>query len=121
MNLTEYAFISHPDECTNVQEAQSTFWNDWKVKLEQQKNVADKSMVLEKLIPGVETSRFFSGDMEYIQNVVFSLIESVKTEKKEIFEDALNLAQTYGLDRRKVQMFTLCSDGKSVILSILIC
>ncbi|KAK4431298.1 MAG2-interacting protein 2 [Sesamum alatum] len=87
---------------TEVPEAQSTFWNEWKVKLEQQKNVADKSRVLENLIPGVEISRFLSGDMEYIESVVFSLIESVKLEKKQILSDALILAHTYGLDRSKV-------------------
>lgn len=95
------------DEFTKVHEAQSTFWNEWKVKLEQQKNVADESRILEKLIPGVETSRFFSGDMEYIQDVIFSLIESVKTEKKQILKDVLILAHTYGLDRSKVLLYYL--------------
>ncbi|KAL8550979.1 hypothetical protein ACS0TY_000165 [Phlomoides rotata] len=95
------------DECSKVHKAQSTFWNEWKIKLEQQKTVADKSRVLEKLIPGVETSQFFSGDMEYIQHVVFSLIESVKSEKKQILKDALFLAHTYGLDRSKVLLYYL--------------
>lgn len=113
----KYSTLSS-DECTNVHEAQSTFWNDWKIKLEQQKNVADKSRVLENLIPGVETARFFSGDMEYIQNVVFSLIESVKTEKKQILEDTLNLAQTYGLERKKVILYYLCTFLVSEVWSI---
>ncbi|KAH6838206.1 neuroblastoma-amplified sequence protein [Perilla frutescens var. hirtella] len=95
------------DECSKVHEAQSTFWNEWKVKLEQQKNVADESRILEKLIPGVETTRFFSGDREYIQRVIFSLIESVKTEKKQILKDVLILAHTYGLDRGKVLLYYL--------------
>lgn len=55
----------------------------------------------------METPRFFSGDMEYIQSVVFSLIESVKTEKKQILKDALVLAHTYGLDHRKVRVFSV--------------
>lgn len=97
--------VADPDEYNNVREAQSTFWNEWKAKLEQQKHVADKSRVLEKLIPGVETSRFISGDREYIHSVVFSLIESVKLEKNQILKDTLNLAQTYGLDRGKVCVF----------------
>ncbi|KAL3630728.1 hypothetical protein CASFOL_023712 [Castilleja foliolosa] len=105
--LHEKHKILSSDECTIVHEAQSTFWNEWKVKLEQQKIVADKSRVLEKLIPGVETSRFFSGDMEYIQNVIFSLIESVKVEKKHILKDALVLAHTYGLNRSKVLLYYL--------------
>ncbi|KAL1541618.1 MAG2-interacting protein 2 [Salvia divinorum] len=95
------------DECTKVHEAQSTFWNEWKVKLEQQKNVADESRILEKLIPGVENSRFFSGDMEYIQSVIFSLIESARIEKKQILKDVLILADTYGVDRRKVLQYYL--------------
>ncbi|XP_047972241.1 MAG2-interacting protein 2 [Salvia hispanica] len=95
------------DECTKVHEAQSTFWNEWKIKLEQQKNVADESRILEKLIPGVENSRFFSGDMEYIQSVIFSLIESVRIEKKQILKDVLILADTYGVDRSKVLLYYL--------------
>lgn len=110
----------HPDECTKVHEEQSTFWNEWKVKLEQQKHVADKSRVLEKLIPGVETSRFFSGDMEYIQNVVFSLIESAGMEKKQILADVLDLADTYGLDHSKVHVLFSCHD-RIVMLFILVC
>ncbi|KAG8381104.1 hypothetical protein BUALT_Bualt06G0087500 [Buddleja alternifolia] len=106
------------DECTKVYEAQSTFWNEWKVKLEQQKHVADKSRVLEELIPGVETSRFFSGDMEYIQSVVFSLIESVKMEKKQILKDALFLAHTYDLDRSKVLLYHLSTILVSEVWSV---
>lgn len=50
----------------------------------------------------MENSRFFSGDMEYIQSVIFSLIESVRIEKKQILKDVLILADTYGVDRSKV-------------------
>ncbi|GER33412.1 neuroblastoma-amplified sequence [Striga asiatica] len=100
--LQEKHRLLSSDECSIVHEAQSTFWNEWKVKLEQQKTVADKSRVLEKLIPGVDTSRFFSGDREYIQSVIFSLIESVKVEKKSILKDTLVLAHTYGLNHSKV-------------------
>ncbi|XP_073123182.1 MAG2-interacting protein 2 [Henckelia pumila] len=95
------------DEWNNVHEAQSTFWNEWRVKLEQQKHLADQSRVLEKIIPGVETSRFFSGDMDYIQRSVFSLIDSVKLEKKHILKEALILANTYGLDHNKMLLYYL--------------
>lgn len=88
-----------------MHKAQSTFWNEWKVKLEQQKNVADESRILEKLIPGVDNARFFSGDMEYIHSVILSLIESVGTEKKPILKDIIILAQTYGVERSKVQIY----------------
>ncbi|GFP88784.1 mag2-interacting protein 2 [Phtheirospermum japonicum] len=116
--LHEKHKILSSDECTIVHEAQSTFWNEWKVKLEQQKIVADKSRVLEKLIPGVETSRFFSGDMEYIQSVIFSLIESVKVEKKRILKDALVLAHTYGLNRSKVLLYYLSTILVSEVWSV---
>ncbi|PIN16554.1 putative protein (Neuroblastoma-amplified protein) [Handroanthus impetiginosus] len=106
------------DECTRVQEAQSSFWNEWKLKLEQQKSMADKSRVLEKLIPGVETSRFFSGDMEYIQSAIFSLIESVKIEKKQILKDALAVADTYGLDRSEVLLCYLSTILVSEVWSV---
>ncbi|KAL6541474.1 hypothetical protein OROGR_010960 [Orobanche gracilis] len=116
--LQEKHKILSSDECTIVHEAQSTFWNEWNVKLEQQKIVADKSRVLEKLIPGVETSRFFSGDMEHMQNVVFSLIESVKIEKKCILKDILVLAHTYGLNRSKVLLYYLSTILVSEVWSV---
>lgn len=53
----------------------------------------------------MDNSRFFSGDMEYIQSVLLSLIESVGTEKKHILKDVLIVAQTYGVDRSKVQIY----------------
>lgn len=95
------------DELNNVHEAQSTFWNEWRVKLEQQKHLADESRVLEKIIPGVETSRFFSGDIDYIQGSVFSLIDSVKLEKKHILKECLILSHTYGLDHNKMLLYYL--------------
>lgn len=90
---------------------QSTFWGDWKLRLEEQKRVADHSRVLEQIIPGVEPARFLAGDISYITDVVFSLIESVKFEKKQCLRDLLKLADTYGLDRTEVCFYTvyLCS------------
>ncbi|CAA2974675.1 MAG2-interacting 2 [Olea europaea subsp. europaea] len=95
------------DERNKVHKAQSSFWKEWKVKLEEQKRVADKSRVLEQIIPGVETSRVLSGDMEYMNRVVFSLIDSVKLEKKQVIKDVLELARTYGLDHTKVLLHYL--------------
>ncbi|KAK9292568.1 hypothetical protein L1049_020542 [Liquidambar formosana] len=90
------------DEIDNIDSVQSTFWREWKLKLEEQKRVADHSRVLERIIPGVETARFLSGDFKYIESVVFSLIESVKLEKKRVVKDVLKLADTYGLNRTEV-------------------
>lgn len=64
--------------------------------------MADHSRVLEQIIPGVDTSRFLSGDFNYIESVVSSLIESVKMEKKRILNNLLKLAATYGLNHTKV-------------------
>ncbi|KAL5567716.1 hypothetical protein UlMin_024291 [Ulmus minor] len=91
-----------PDEIDKIGEVQSTFWREWKVKLEEHKYVADRSRELEKTIPGVDTARFLSGDAKYIENVVFSLIDSVKLEKKHILKDILKIADTYGLNRREM-------------------
>lgn len=90
------------DEINKIDEVQSTFWRQWKLKLEEKKRVAEHSRVLERIIPGVETTRFLSGDYNYIENVVFSLIESVKLEKKRILKDVLQLADTYGLNHTEV-------------------
>lgn len=82
---------------------ESTFWRDWKLKLEGQKCIADQTRVLEQIIPGVETARFLSGDFDYIQSVIFSIIDSMKMEKKHILKDILELSNTYGVNRVEVR------------------
>lgn len=94
--------LLNSDEIDKLDKVQSTFWREWKLKLEEQKRLADHSRVLEKIIPGVETARFLSGDFAYIKSVVLSLIESVKLEKKHILKDVLKLADTYGLNHTEV-------------------
>ncbi|XP_031381223.1 MAG2-interacting protein 2 isoform X1 [Punica granatum] len=88
---------------------QSTFWREWKLKLEGQKHVADHTRILEQLIPGVEASRFLSGDFDYFHGAVFSLIDSLKMEKKRILKDLLKVANTYGLNRAEVLLQFLIS------------
>ncbi|XP_059628990.1 MAG2-interacting protein 2 [Cornus florida] len=90
------------DELDKIDKAQSTFWREWKLKLEEQKRVTDQSRVLEQIIPGVETARFLSGDVKYIESVVSSLVESVKLGNKRILKDVLKLADIYSLNRTKV-------------------
>ncbi|XP_038879223.1 MAG2-interacting protein 2 isoform X2 [Benincasa hispida] len=97
------------DQSRKSNEVESTFWREWKLKLEEQKRVADHSRTLENIIPGVETSRFLSGDRYYIESVVLSLIESVNLEKKHILKDILNLANTYGMNRTEVLLKYLSS------------
>lgn len=72
------------------------------MKLENQKRVADHTRVLEQIIPGVETARFLSGDIGYMESVVCSFVESVRSEKKQILKDVLLLVSTYRLDETKV-------------------
>ncbi|XP_022971815.1 MAG2-interacting protein 2 isoform X2 [Cucurbita maxima] len=97
------------DQSRKSNEVESTFWREWKLKLEEQKRIADHSRALENIIPGVETSRFLSGDRYYIESVVLSLIESVNLEKKHILKDILNLANTYGMNRTEVLLKYLSS------------
>ncbi|KAL7003648.1 hypothetical protein U1Q18_004797 [Sarracenia purpurea var. burkii] len=101
------------DELDKIDTTQSSFWRDWKLKLEEQKRLADHSRVLEHIIPGVEITRFVSGDINYIQSSVFSVIESVKLEKKHLLKDVLKLADTYGLNHTKVLLGYL----RSVLVS----
>ncbi|CAN1250963.1 MAG2-interacting protein 2 [Linum perenne] len=97
------------DEMSKMDKVQSTFWRDWKLKLEEKKRVAEHSRVLEQVIPGVDTARFLSGDLNYIRNAVFSLIESVRLEKKHVIKDVLKLADTYGVDHIEVlQCYLSC-------------
>ncbi|KAM1126998.1 hypothetical protein ACFX2B_041600 [Malus domestica] len=90
------------EEIDKFDKVQSTFWREWKLKLEDQKRVADRCRVLEKIIPGVDTARFLSRDFKYIESVVLPLIDSVKLEKKHILKDVLTLADEYGLNRAQV-------------------
>ncbi|KAG0502427.1 hypothetical protein HPP92_002499 [Vanilla planifolia] len=90
------------DEVEHLDEVQSTFWREWKEKLEDQKRLADQARALEETVPGVDTSRFLSGDIEYIRGVLFSFIDSVKLQKKHILREAVELATMYGLQRAEV-------------------
>jgi hypothetical protein len=90
------------EEIEKIDKVQSTFWREWKLKLEEEKRVADHSRALEKIIPGVETERFLSGDIKYIEGVIVSLIESAKLVKKSILIGVLKIADTYGLNRTEV-------------------
>lgn len=98
-------FISFLEELDKVEKAQSTFWRGWKLKLEEQKRTTDRAKVLEEVIPGVDTTSFLSGDMQYKNSVVMSFIESsVKLQKKFILRDVLKLADTYRLSRTEVKL-----------------
>ena len=65
-------FLLFSDDRNKIDEVQSSFWREWKLKLEEKKCVADHSRLLEQVIPGVETARFFSGDISYIESCFFS-------------------------------------------------
>ncbi|MBA0588317.1 hypothetical protein Gorai_001429, partial [Gossypium raimondii] len=67
---------------------QSSFWKEWKLKLEEKKHVTDHSRLLEQVIPGVGTAPFLCGDVSYIESVVL--------------KDVLKLAATYGLNQAEV-------------------
>ncbi|TYH98035.1 hypothetical protein ES332_A12G281900v1 [Gossypium tomentosum] len=90
------------DDINRIDAVQSSFWREWKLKLEEKKRVTEHSRFLEQIIPGVETTRFLSGDASYIESVIFSLIESLTLEKKHILKDILRMADTYGLNRAEV-------------------
>ncbi|CAN6709321.1 unnamed protein product [Malus baccata var. baccata] len=99
----------HTGEIGKFDKVQSNFWREWKLKLEDQKRVADRCRALEKIIPGVDTVRFLSQDFNYIESVVLPLIDSVKLEKKHILKDVLTLAHEYGLNRSQVFLCYLSS------------
>ncbi|KAM0958518.1 hypothetical protein ACFX2I_023756 [Malus domestica] len=99
----------HIGEIGKFDKVQSTFWREWKLKLEDQKRVADRCTSLEKIIPGVDTVRFLSQDFNYIKSVVRPLIDSVKLEKKHILKDVLTLVDEYSLNRSQVFLCYLSS------------
>lgn len=113
----KYSSLSS-DERNKIDQAQSSFWREWKLKLEEQKRVADHTRAIEQIVPGIETSRFLSGDINYMESVIFSFVETVKTEKKRILKDVMKLASDYGLDQTKVLLKFLSSTLLSEIWTI---
>ncbi|PUZ47434.1 hypothetical protein GQ55_7G164600 [Panicum hallii var. hallii] len=88
----------------------TTFWREWKSKLEEEKQLADQARMLKQILPDIDTSLFLSGDADYIKRVVFSFVDSVKLEKKHILKEAVKIAETYGLQRTEVLLrFLACS------------
>ncbi|KAD4584211.1 hypothetical protein E3N88_21812 [Mikania micrantha] len=106
------------DERNKIDQAQSSFWKEWKLKLEEQKRVADHTRAIEQIIPGIETTRFLSRDINYMESVIFNFIDSVRTEKKKILKDVLSLASDYDLDQTKVLLKFLCSAFLSKIWTV---
>ncbi|GLJ28279.1 hypothetical protein SUGI_0555830 [Cryptomeria japonica] len=97
-------------DCMNEkEEIETTFWKEWRLRIAEQQRLAQQARLLEQMIPGVETRRFLSGDTAYVQNTVFSLIESVKIEKKSILSKGLMLANMYRVDRSEVLIRYLSS------------
>ncbi|KAF3779985.1 MAG2-interacting protein 2 [Nymphaea thermarum] len=94
---------------------QSAFWREWKSKLEEQKNLADQARALEEIIPGIETARFLSGDKSYVRDTVFAFIDSVRHEKRHILQNALKLADAYGISQVEVLLHYL---GSSLVSEI---
>ncbi|KAL5982892.1 hypothetical protein ACLOJK_016971 [Asimina triloba] len=87
----------------------NSFWMEWKLKLEQQKRLADQTRVLEQIMPGVDTTRFLSGDSSYIKSAIFSFIDSAKLEKKPILKKVLTVANSYDLNISEVLLHFLAS------------
>ncbi|KAL6642432.1 hypothetical protein ACP70R_020613 [Stipagrostis hirtigluma subsp. patula] len=96
------------DDLDQVDMAHTTFWREWKSKLEEEKQLADQARMLKQILPDIDTSRFLSGDANYIRKVVFSFVDSVKQEKKHVLKEAVKIAETYGLQRTEVLLRFLC-------------
>nr|CAB3459711.1 unnamed protein product [Digitaria exilis] len=98
------------DDLDQIDMANTTFWREWKSKLEEEKQLADQARMLKQILPDIDTSQFLSGDANYIKRVVFSFVDSVKLEKKHILKEAVKIAETYGLERTEVLLrFLACS------------
>ncbi|XP_062204468.1 MAG2-interacting protein 2-like isoform X2 [Phragmites australis] len=98
------------DDLDQIDMAHTTFWREWKSKLEDEKQLADQARMLKQILPDIDTSRFLSGDASYIKKVVFSFVDSVKLEKKHILKEAVKIAETYDLQRTEVLLrFLACS------------
>ena len=87
--------------------ANATYWGEWKSKLEEEQRMADQARVLKNVLPDIDTSRFLSGDANYIKKAVFSFVDSVKLDRRHILKEAVKIAENYGLQRTEVSL-SLC-------------
>ena len=89
----------------SVEKTQSSFWKAWKLKLEEQKQLADRGRQIEQLIPGVDSSRFLSGDINYIEESILLFVDSVRLKKTHILKSVVELADEHSVQRSKVSLF----------------
>ncbi|TVU51498.1 hypothetical protein EJB05_02930 [Eragrostis curvula] len=113
------------DELDPIDMAHTTFWREWKLKLEEEKQLADQARMLKQIMPDIDTSQFLSGDANYIKKAVFSFVDSVKQEKKHVLKQAVKIADTYGLQRTEVLLRFLggslvseCWDNSDILSEI---
>ncbi|KQJ90695.1 MAG2-interacting protein 2 isoform X2 [Brachypodium distachyon] len=90
------------EELDQIDMAHATYWREWKSKLEEEKRLADQARMLKTVLPDIDTSRFLSGDANYIKKVIFSFVDSAKLERKHILKEAVKIAENYGLQRTEV-------------------
>lgn len=95
------------DDLDQIDMENTTFWREWKSKLEEEKQLADQARMLKQILPDIDTTRFLSGDVNYVKRVVYSFVDSVKLEKKHILKEAVRIAETYGLQRTEVTHLSL--------------
>ncbi|KAG6557446.1 hypothetical protein Mapa_000718 [Marchantia paleacea] len=101
--LREY-LCGHADAVTkNFQTSSaSNFWTEFRSRAAETLKVAEESRKLQQMLPGVDAGRFITGDQEYINERIFSFVETAKTRQEEWLPGLLALAHEYHVDTWQV-------------------
>lgn len=79
------------------------FWIEFSKRAGEILRVSEESRRLQKILPGVDVGRFLSGDEGYIQERIFSHVDSMNNQQERRLPDMLTLAGQYNIEQWQVE------------------
>ncbi|KAJ7565349.1 hypothetical protein O6H91_02G056800 [Diphasiastrum complanatum] len=110
--------FSVPESSKEEMEMEIDFWTTWRLTYESKLQLMEQMRILEQMIPGVEIGRFISGDEDYIKDMVYLLVESVKPEEPDQLIRTLALAEAYRVDKWQVLLHSFGNQSKQTLESL---
>ncbi|CAM6100690.1 unnamed protein product [Calypogeia fissa] len=78
------------------------FWKEFSIRAGEILRVSEESRRLRKILPGVDVGRFLSGDEAYIQERMFSHVDSLNIQQGRMLPEILILADQYKVDQWQI-------------------
>lgn len=111
INIYILSFFSPDAVSKNIQtSSESNFWTEFRSRAAETLKVAEQARKLQQMLPGVDAGRFITGDQEYINERIFSFVETAKTRQEEWLPGLLALAHEYYVDTWQVRRLALGDD-----------